>query len=62
MQTEADFLTLIEREAEARGISASTLCNYALSDGALPKRLARGGTITIRNARRLLAYLETTPP
>lgn len=61
MQTEAEFLALIERAASARGISPSTLCNYALSDGQLPKRLARGGTITIRNARRLLAYLEANP-
>ena len=62
MHTEADLLDMIDRAASARGISSSTLCGHALSDGKLPERLRAGGTITLRNARRLLAYLETTPP
>jgi hypothetical protein len=61
MQTEADLLSLIERAAEARRIKPSTLCMRALGDKKLPERLRAGGSMTIKNARRLLAYLEANP-
>ncbi len=62
METETDILDLIKREAAARGIAPSTLCLRALDDSQLPKRLARGGTMTVRSLSKLRAYLEAPPP
>lgn len=53
-----DLLKKIEREAAARNMAPATLTNRALNDGKVPKRLANGGSITLKSAAKLDEWLR----
>ena len=61
MTRHAKFVTLIENEAAARGISPRTLCKYAVGNNRLYKHLQNAGTCTLDVMERFEAYVADNP-
>jgi hypothetical protein len=58
MSANQALLSDIKSFSASEGIAASTLCRKAVNDGKLPKRLERGGSVTMETAERLRAYMD----
>jgi signal recognition particle subunit SEC65 len=59
--TEA-ILQEIKDAANELGITPITLCQYAVKNGHLAKRLENGGGVTIETAEKLRAYIREHRP
>lgn len=56
------LLRLIERYAEGRGLTVSTVSTYAAGAGDMHGRLSRGHDITTRRAARIAQWLSNHWP
>lgn len=57
MSTSADFLREIQSAASLMGIAPSTLCQRAVANGRLVKRLEEGKTVTVDTVSRIRSYI-----
>jgi len=62
MNTSADFLHEIRAAASLMGIAPSTLCQRAVSNGKLVRRLEAGSTVTMSTVNRIRAYVSVNAP
>lgn len=61
MTTSHDILKLIRSEAERIGIAPSTLCQKAVRNARLIKRLESGESVTVDVLGRLTAWAKAQP-
>ena len=63
MSDSLNLLQEIKAGAKALGIAPSTLCQRAVKNGAIVKRLEGGdATVTLDTAQRIRAYIEANRP
>lgn len=62
MNAAQTLLSEIEDFSASAGIAASTLCRKAINDGKLPKRLQRGGTVTMETAEEVRQFMASYRP
>lgn len=62
MNTSVDFLHEIRAAASLMGIAPSTLCQRAVSNGKLVRRLESGSTVTMSTVNRIRAYVSVNGP
>ena len=62
MSVSLDLLAEIEDGAKAIGIAPSTLCQRAVKNGQLIKRLQRGESATVETAHKIRAFIEAHRP
>lgn len=58
MAATRDLLEEIRAGATALGIAPTTLCQRALRNGGLIRRLENGGRVTLETAETIRAYIE----
>ena len=56
------FTQEIRDAAELLGITPGTLCNYAVGNGGLYKRLQAGRGVELETAERIRAYIRDNQP
>lgn len=61
MTTSHDILALIRAEAERIGIAPSTLCQRAVRNAGLVRRLEAGKSVTVDVAARLKSWAADQP-
>lgn len=63
MSASLELLQEIKDGAKALGIAPSTLCQKAVKNGAIIKRLEGGdATVTLETAERIRAFIEANRP
>lgn len=62
MTITGDLLLEIRQGAKAIGIAPSTLCQRAVANSGLIRRLENGGRVTLETAEQIRAYIEDNRP
>lgn len=58
MTTTDDFLKEIKKAAKSLGIAPTTLCQNAVKNGGLIRRLENGGRVTLETVEEIRAYIR----
>lgn len=62
MTITGDLLLEIKQGAKAIGIAPSTLCQRAVANSGLIRRLENGGRVTLETAEQIRAYIKSNRP
>jgi hypothetical protein len=62
MSASLELLAEIEDGAKVLGIAPSTLCQRAVKNGWIIKRLEANGSVTLETANKIRAYIEANRP
>ena len=62
MSDSLDLLQEIRDGAKVLGIAPTTLCQRAVRNGAIIKRLEGGNTVTLKTAAAIRAYIDANRP
>lgn len=62
MSASADFLRELRTAAVILGIAPTTLCQRAVSNGRLVRRLEAGGGVEIETVNKIRAYIASQAP
>ena len=62
MSASLELLAEIEKGAKALGIAPSTLCQRAVNNGWIVKRLQDNRSVTLETANKIRAYIEAHRP
>jgi hypothetical protein len=62
MTLSRELLDEIRTGADSLGIAATTLCQRAVKNGGLIKRLENGGRVTLETVEQIRAYIRDNAP